>query len=162
MSFVHESWDHSNGSARQNPARPMWTSGGGSIIHPDPRHDQRIAYKYVGMGANAPQRAMEHVQPHTGSCLERVGKNWASALGISVLTLIGAMYNLVFLRRILPAMGKSSSIPVDFALFNAFWVLTGWSYIASSCGDPGYVSNRRSPGSLPSCSGLAAWTRDNL
>jgi len=42
----------------------------------------------------------------------------------------------------LPAMGKNSSIPVDFVIFNAFWVLTGWSYIASSCGDPGYLPNR--------------------
>mmetsp|Transcript_93404 Transcript_93404/g.180087 ORF Transcript_93404/g.180087 Transcript_93404/m.180087 type:complete len:319 (-) Transcript_93404:28-984(-) len=39
-------------------------------------------------------------------------------------------------------MGKSSSIPVDFAIFNSLWVLTTWSYIASSCSDPGYVPNR--------------------
>jgi len=85
---------------------------------------------------------MDQNPPQTGSCLENLGKVWASALAISTLILIGTMYNLLFLRRILPAMGKSSSVPIDFASFNIFWLMTLWSYVAASCSDPGQVPNR--------------------
>mmetsp|Transcript_56755 Transcript_56755/g.112854 ORF Transcript_56755/g.112854 Transcript_56755/m.112854 type:complete len:318 (+) Transcript_56755:1-954(+) len=38
-------------------------------------------------------------------------------------------------------MGKSSSIPYHAAVFDVFWLMTAWSYIASSCADPGSVPN---------------------
>jgi len=129
MSFVQQPLVNGNGSSMRAAAG-----------YPEPPRVEQVGYVHVGSGP--PQHAMEHSPSQTGNCLENVGKVWASALAIATVTLIGGMYNLIFLRRILPAMGKRSSIPVDFALFNTCWLMTAWSYIAASCKDPGQVPNR--------------------
>eukprot|EP00928_Gymnodinium_smaydae_P072862 TRINITY_DN56148_c0_g1_i1.p1 TRINITY_DN56148_c0_g1~~TRINITY_DN56148_c0_g1_i1.p1 ORF type:complete len:518 (+),score=91.22 TRINITY_DN56148_c0_g1_i1:110-1663(+) len=61
------------------------------------------------------------------------------AVCIVAFTYLGSVYNLVFLSRVLPALGKDSLVPVLAIMFNALLGLTVWSYIQAHCADPGRV-----------------------
>merc|ERR1712150_401943 len=58
-------------------------------------------------------------------------------VSLAVLLYTGFSYNVVFLYRILPLVGKRS-FAIPFALiFNVPWALALWSYIAAGMSDPG-------------------------
>jgi len=65
-------------------------------------------------------------------------------MGISVAVLVfeGLVYNIVFLGRILPALGESTYI-VPFAMvFNLVWILALWSYLKAHWTNPGSIPTR--------------------
>jgi len=51
----------------------------------------------------------------------------------------GFVYNVIFLQRILPAVGKDAYVPVFGVLFNVFWGLAFWSWLQAHLGDPGVL-----------------------
>lgn len=71
---------------------------------------------------------------------------WASQATMCVSTGIFFFecfaYNSIFLRHILPAVGKSALVPIFRVLFNSVWVLGLWSYHQAHWADPGAVPNR--------------------
>eukprot|EP00440_Ansanella_granifera_P068104 gb/GFBE01073881.1/.p1 GENE.gb/GFBE01073881.1/~~gb/GFBE01073881.1/.p1 ORF type:complete len:397 (+),score=73.56 gb/GFBE01073881.1/:1-1191(+) len=58
---------------------------------------------------------------------------------LGVFVYEGTAYNLIFLARVLPAMGKEGFIPVFFFLFNLVWGLALWAYLKAYSTDPGKV-----------------------
>lgn len=62
------------------------------------------------------------------------------ALGI--LLYEGAAYNLIYLRKILPAVGKEQLVLPFFIIFNLVYGLALWSYFKAHCSDPGLVPDR--------------------
>jgi hypothetical protein len=63
-------------------------------------------------------------------------------VAISVFLYEGFAYNFVFLGRILPAAGKMAFVIPYMLVFNAFWALSIWSYLAAHTADPGAVPKR--------------------
>jgi len=61
------------------------------------------------------------------------------AASVAVLLYEGYVYNVVFLCRILPALGKKTFAIVFFMLFNPLWMLALWSYLRAHCADPGTI-----------------------
>ncbi|CAE7390710.1 zdhhc15, partial [Symbiodinium necroappetens] len=51
----------------------------------------------------------------------------------------GTSYNLIFLGRVLPALGEASLVPFFFLLFNIVWVLALCAYLRAFLADPGRV-----------------------
>lgn len=51
----------------------------------------------------------------------------------------GTAYNVIFLARVLPAMGKEIFIPPFFVLFNLVWGLALWAYVKANKSEPGAV-----------------------
>lgn len=60
-----------------------------------------------------------------------------SSVTFSVFIYEGMAYNLMFLARVLPAVGKAEYIPFFFLLFNSIWFLALLSYFRASMEDPG-------------------------
>lgn len=59
-----------------------------------------------------------------------------------VLFYEGFVYNMIFLRRILPALGNGKlALPLGI-LFNSVYAMAAWSYIKVHCSDPGKVPDR--------------------
>lgn len=58
---------------------------------------------------------------------------------LGVFVYEGTAYNLIFLGRVLPAMGKELYVPLFFVLFNLVWVLALWAYLKAFMTDPGVV-----------------------
>jgi hypothetical protein len=51
-------------------------------------------------------------------------------------------YNVVYLGRILPAIGKADWIPIFAVLFNVVWFMTLWCYAAVNYSDPGAITDQ--------------------
>ncbi|CAK0878777.1 unnamed protein product [Prorocentrum cordatum] len=64
------------------------------------------------------------------------------ALAISIFLYEGFAYNVVFLMRILPALGKQACTVAFAVVFNAFWGLALWAYFAAHAADPGTLPER--------------------
>jgi hypothetical protein len=58
---------------------------------------------------------------------------------LGVLAFQGYAYNVVFLGRILPAVGKELLVIPSGILFNVLWMLSLWSYAQANRADPGKV-----------------------
>lgn len=58
---------------------------------------------------------------------------------LGVFVYEGTAYNLIFLGRVLPAMGKELFVPPFFVLFNLVWVLALWAYVKAYISNPGRV-----------------------
>mmetsp|Transcript_50190 Transcript_50190/g.162511 ORF Transcript_50190/g.162511 Transcript_50190/m.162511 type:complete len:395 (+) Transcript_50190:73-1257(+) len=71
---------------------------------------------------------------------------WASQATMCVSILVffyeSFAYNAIFLKRILPAVGKASLVPVFRVLFDSVWVLGLWSYHQAHWSDPGAIPAR--------------------
>jgi len=61
----------------------------------------------------------------------------AMGMSIAVLVFEGLVYNLVFLGRILPALGESKCIVPYAVVFNLVWILAIWSYLQAHFTNPG-------------------------
>mmetsp|Transcript_43947 Transcript_43947/g.87162 ORF Transcript_43947/g.87162 Transcript_43947/m.87162 type:complete len:342 (-) Transcript_43947:44-1069(-) len=64
------------------------------------------------------------------------------SVALAVFLYEGFAYNMVYLRRILPAVGKAALIPPFAILFNLSWGLAIWSYMKAHWVDPGTVPQR--------------------
>mmetsp|Transcript_142107 Transcript_142107/g.441905 ORF Transcript_142107/g.441905 Transcript_142107/m.441905 type:complete len:419 (+) Transcript_142107:76-1332(+) len=51
----------------------------------------------------------------------------------------GVAYNLIFLRKVLPAAGKEDCVWPFFLLFNSFYGLALFSFYRAHCSDPGFI-----------------------
>jgi len=65
-------------------------------------------------------------------------------MGVSIAVLIfeGLVYNIIFLGRVLPALGKSTYVVPFAVVFNFVWILAIWSYLQAHWTDPGRVPTR--------------------
>jgi len=63
-------------------------------------------------------------------------------IGIAVLAFEGLVYNVVFLGRILPALGKDKYVVPFAVLFNLVWILAVWSCLQAYRTNPGSVPTR--------------------
>lgn len=54
----------------------------------------------------------------------------------------GIAFNVVYLCRVLPALGKGMLICPSAVAFNTAWCLAVWSYVAAHAADPGIVPQR--------------------
>jgi len=61
------------------------------------------------------------------------------SVSISVFLFEGFAYNIIFLGRILPAVGKSELVSPFGIVFNVVWCLALWSYFKAHTSDPGVV-----------------------
>jgi len=77
----------------------------------------------------------------SGSALFRASQATMS-VSISVFLYEGFAYNIIFLGRILPAVGKQALIVPFAILFNSIWGLAMWSYARAHLADPGIVPDR--------------------
>lgn len=63
-------------------------------------------------------------------------------VAVAVFLYEGFAYNVIYLRRILPAVGKQSWVTPFAIIFNLLWVLAIWSYVAAYAANPGKVPQR--------------------
>lgn len=63
-------------------------------------------------------------------------------VSLSCFLFEGAAYNIIFLRRILPTMGKESLVLPFGILFNLIWGVALWSYVVAHLTDPGRLPKR--------------------
>jgi len=61
---------------------------------------------------------------------------------VAVFLFLFYVFNVVYLGRILPAIGKGDLIPIYAILFNLVWCITMWCYAAVHYSDPGYVTDQ--------------------
>jgi len=61
---------------------------------------------------------------------------------IAILAFEFYVYNIVYLGRILPAIGKSYCIVPFAVVFNLVWVITLWCYAAVNYSDPGAITDQ--------------------
>lgn len=61
---------------------------------------------------------------------------------VFILVLEFYVYNLIYLGRILPAIGKAELVPCFAAIFNFFWLLTVWCYTVVRTSDPGSCTDQ--------------------
>jgi len=59
-----------------------------------------------------------------------------------VLFYEGFVYNMIFLRRILPALGKSAEVVPLAVLFNGVYFMAVWSYLNAHLANPGRIPDR--------------------
>merc|ERR1719245_1328217 len=64
------------------------------------------------------------------------------SVSIAVFLYEGFAYNIIFLGRILPAVGKDALVFPFAVVFNLFWGLAIWSYAKAHLSDPGRVPER--------------------
>eukprot|EP00419_Tripos_fusus_P076999 CAMPEP_0172900992 /NCGR_PEP_ID=MMETSP1075-20121228/165262_1 /TAXON_ID=2916 /ORGANISM="Ceratium fusus, Strain PA161109" /LENGTH=308 /DNA_ID=CAMNT_0013757293 /DNA_START=23 /DNA_END=946 /DNA_ORIENTATION=- len=64
------------------------------------------------------------------------------SITIGVLLYEGWAYNVVFLARMLPAVGKSIFVLPLAVIFNSVWFLAVWSYIRAHLVNPGFVPTK--------------------
>jgi len=76
-----------------------------------------------------------------GRTLQRQARGAPTTMIISLIVLIfeGTVYNLVFLNRLLPALGLTGRIIPFMLMFNLFWGMALWSYLCAHLADPGVV-----------------------
>mmetsp|Transcript_80548 Transcript_80548/g.261024 ORF Transcript_80548/g.261024 Transcript_80548/m.261024 type:complete len:362 (+) Transcript_80548:118-1203(+) len=71
---------------------------------------------------------------------------WVSAAMVATALLLfayeGLAYNLIFLGRVLPAVGKGPLVAPLFVAFNCLWGLALWSFLQAHARDPGVVPGR--------------------
>lgn len=67
---------------------------------------------------------------------------WMSTMALVVFLYEGFAYNIIFLWRILPAVGKEPLILPFACLFNPIWVMALWSYWRARAADPGALPPR--------------------
>lgn len=84
------------------------------------------------------------------------------SVSISVFLYEWFAYNIIFLGRILPAVGKGALITPFAVVFNIIWGLAMWSYARAHISDPGIVPKRwtefvRSCDSLPIAPARPEW-----
>jgi len=63
-------------------------------------------------------------------------------IGVAVLVFEGLVYNVVFLGRILPALGKSIYAAPFAVVFNLVWIPAVWSYLQAYWTNPGSVPTK--------------------
>jgi len=65
----------------------------------------------------------------------------AGLMGVALSTFIyeAIVYNVVFLGRIMPAVGKGIMVVPLFVVFNLTWFLSIWSYAMAHLSDPGVI-----------------------
>jgi len=61
---------------------------------------------------------------------------------IAVLAFEFYVYNVVYVMKILPAIGKTEFIPAFAGAFNFFWLITLWCYSAVHYTDPGTITDQ--------------------
>jgi len=59
-----------------------------------------------------------------------------------VLFYEGFVYNAIFLRRILPALGRGAQVVPLAILFNSLYLMAVWSYLKAHATDPGAIPER--------------------
>jgi palmitoyltransferase len=64
------------------------------------------------------------------------------AVSVTVLLYAFIAYNVVYLRRVLPKVGKGACVLPYFLVYNVTWGLAIWSYIQAHITDPGSVPKR--------------------
>jgi len=79
--------------------------------------------------------AAKRSAPENFHCKE----NLLATMSIAVFIYEAFVYNLIFLRRILPAVDKSHYILPFGAVFNLFWALAFWSWLQAHLSDPGVI-----------------------
>lgn len=77
----------------------------------------------------------------SGNALFRASQATMS-VSISVFLYEGFAYNIIFLGRILPAVGKQAFVLPFAVIFNLIWGLAIWSYARAHLADPGIVPDR--------------------
>lgn len=73
------------------------------------------------------------------STAELLAQNVPMAASIAVFLYEGIAYNVIYLGRVLPSLGKSHFVGVYFVAFNLVWGLALWSYVQAHTADPGRV-----------------------
>jgi len=72
--------------------------------------------------------------------------SWSSAgmMGVALFIFIYEVlaYNVVFLGRVLPAVGKQAIVIPLGVVFNVIWAMGMWSYAMAHSSDPGFVPER--------------------
>mmetsp|Transcript_89489 Transcript_89489/g.253568 ORF Transcript_89489/g.253568 Transcript_89489/m.253568 type:complete len:404 (-) Transcript_89489:70-1281(-) len=119
-------------------------------------YTQQGTYRYIGMGARNIEYGppAQYAKPHMAPVMnghnnqppqQGHGKGesscpWAGALAsVAVLLYTGISYNVFFLGRILPELGRARFVALFFLMFNIPWCLAMLSYYKASQSDPGYV-----------------------
>lgn len=80
-----------------------------------------------------------------GSCIDAVSTSsnaiFQATMTVTVMVFLyeGAAYNMIFLSRVLPALGKDSLVLPFAILFNSVWILALASYLRAYLADPGVV-----------------------
>jgi len=77
----------------------------------------------------------------SGSALFRASQA-TMTVSISVFLYEGFAYNIIYLGRILPAVGKQALILPFAIFFNVIWGLAIWSYVRAHFSDPGRVPEK--------------------
>ncbi|CAE8596777.1 unnamed protein product, partial [Polarella glacialis] len=97
-------------------------------------------FRSVGRPLHSQADAQDSCGP-CGTCLDAPNVVFQATMTVTLTVFIyeGAAYNLIFVNRVLPAMGKESLIVPFFVLFNTVWILALWAYIRAYCSDPGVV-----------------------
>mmetsp|Transcript_126577 Transcript_126577/g.357987 ORF Transcript_126577/g.357987 Transcript_126577/m.357987 type:complete len:331 (-) Transcript_126577:130-1122(-) len=67
---------------------------------------------------------------------------WMSIMSLVIFLYEGFVYNVIFLWRILPAVGKRQLVVPFMVLFNTFWGLAMLSYFQARTSDPGAIPER--------------------
>jgi len=68
----------------------------------------------------------------------------AATMSFSAVVLFyeGFVYNAIFLRRILPALGKGAQVLPLAILFNSIYLMAAWSYLKAHLTNPGRIPER--------------------
>jgi palmitoyltransferase len=61
---------------------------------------------------------------------------------VSILIYEFYVYNVVYLGRILPTIGKADFVPLFVVVFNLVWFMTLWCYISVRYSDPGTITEQ--------------------
>jgi len=102
-------------------------------------------------------------RPARGRGMVAGGASWAPVVGcLAVFLFVGGVYNLLFLSRILPAVGKESLTAAFAVSFNVLWLLSLSSYLRTHFSDPGRIPERwrafaESTGGLAVATSRHAW-----
>lgn len=96
------------------------------------------------------QRHLELIPQDEGlAAMKRQGggpTSWSSAgmMGLALFIFVyeALAYNIIFLGRVLPAVGKDAIVIPLALVFNAIWLLGMWSYVRAHLSDPGVVPER--------------------
>lgn len=61
---------------------------------------------------------------------------------LSIFIYAFVIYNVIFLSKIIPLLGKDVYVPIFVVLFDGTWLLAVWSYMVAHCSDPGQVPDQ--------------------
>lgn len=76
------------------------------------------------------------------ACMNRLTAIATMSFSAVVLLYEGFVYNIIFLHRILPALGKGAEAMPLAVLFNSAYCMAIWSYFKAHCTSPGHIPDR--------------------